>query len=155
MSQIPVNYRALESSHRNPRAGAKRTGDADPNEVFTVSVRLRRRSDAPALPDPANLSAAPQGQKPYLSREDFAATYGASQEDLNKIAAFAQANSLTVVESSIPRRACTIRTQLGPAAPCTIRTQSPGDRRFATRSRLATVRNSRRKTVSAPGVAGY
>jgi len=109
MSQIPVNYRALESSHRNPRAGAKRTGDANPNEVFTVSVRLRRRSDAPALPDPANLPAAPQGQKPYLSREDFAATYGASQEDLNKIAAFAQANSLSVVESSIPRRTVVLK----------------------------------------------
>jgi len=109
MPQMPVNYRALESSHRTPRAGAKRTGDADPNEVFTVSVRLRRRSDAPALPHPAELAASPLGQKGYVSREDFAATYGSSQEDLNKIAAFAQANSLEVVESSIPRRTVVLK----------------------------------------------
>src|SRR5271165_1355264 len=109
MSKIPANYRALEASERKPRSGAKRTGAADPNEVFTVSVRVRRRSDAPPLPDLANLAATPIGEKQFLSREDFAAHYGAAQADLDKIAQFAQTNGLEVVESSIPRRTVVLK----------------------------------------------
>jgi len=109
MPQIPTNYRALTASQRNPRSGAKRTGSVDPNEVFTVSVRVRRRPDAPALPDPANVAATPQGEKGYLSREDFASEYGASQADLDKVAAFAHSNGLEVVESSIPRRTVVLK----------------------------------------------
>lgn len=104
MPQNPSNYRSLEASQRKPRAGAHRTGPADPNEVFTVSVRIRRRTDAPPLPNPGDLAATPRGEKQYLSREDFAARYGASQADLDRIAAFAQANGLEIIESSIPRR---------------------------------------------------
>jgi len=118
MSKIPANYRALEASERKPRSGAKRTGAADPNEVFTVSVRVRRRSDAPPLPDLANLAATPIGEKQYLSREDFAAHYGAAQADLDKIAQFAQTNGLEVVESSIPRRTVVLKgtaAQMGKA----------------------------------------
>jgi hypothetical protein len=104
MPQVPANYRALASSERTPRHGAKRTGAADPKEIFTVSVRVRRRPDAPPLPDLGNLAATPTGERRYLSREDFAAHYGAAQADLDKIAQFAAANGLEVVESSIPRR---------------------------------------------------
>lgn len=109
MSNIPANYRAVTSSKRTTRAGAKRTGAVDPHEVFTVSVRVRRRTDAPALPDISELAATPRGERQYLSREDFAAHYGASQEDLNQIAAFARANGLEVVESSIPRRTVVLK----------------------------------------------
>ena len=104
MPLIPSGHRALEASERTARAGAKRTGPADPNEILTVSVRVRRRADAPPLPDLANLAATPRGERQYLSREDFAAHYGAAQADLDKITQFASANGLEVVESSIPRR---------------------------------------------------
>jgi subtilase family serine protease len=109
MAQIPAGYRALEASQRKPRAGAKRTGNANPNEILTVSVRVRRRTDAPALPDAMNLAATPHGNKQYLSREDFAAHYGASQADLDKIAEFAKEQGLEVVESSIPRRTVVLK----------------------------------------------
>jgi len=109
MPQIPTNYRPLESTQRKPRAGAKRTGPANPNEIFTVSVRVRRRPYAPELPDPAELAARPQGEKQYLSREEFAARYGASPDDLAKIASFAHANDLEMVESSVPRRTIVLR----------------------------------------------
>ena len=104
MSQLSTNYRSLEASERRPRAGAKRTQAADPSEVFTVSVRVRRRPDAPALPDPNDIAATPRGEKQYLTREDFAARFGASQADLDSVAAFGAANGLQVIESSIPRR---------------------------------------------------
>jgi hypothetical protein len=109
MAQVPADYRALEGSRRNLRAGAKRTGSADPGEMLTVSVYIRRRNDAPQLPDLASLAATPHREKRYLSREDFAAHYGASQEDLNKVAEFAAANGLSVVESSVPRRVVVLK----------------------------------------------
>jgi hypothetical protein len=109
MPQVPTNYRALTASERKPRTGAKRTGSVDPNEILTVSVRLRRRPDAPALPDLNNLAATPRGEKQYLSREDFAAQYGASPADVDKIVQFARTNGLEVVESSIPRRTVVLK----------------------------------------------
>lgn len=109
MPQIPTHYRALESSERKPRRNAKRIGPADPNEVFTVSVRVRRRSDAPSLPNPVELAGTPRGERQYLSRADFAAHYGASTEDLTKIEDFARANGLAVVESSVPRRTVVLK----------------------------------------------
>jgi subtilase family serine protease len=109
MPQIPADYRALEGSERKPRAGAKRVGSADPTEIFTVSVRVRRRADAPLLPDLVNLAATPLNERRYLSREDFATTYGASQADLDAIGRFARANGLEVVEFSIPRRTVVLK----------------------------------------------
>src|SRR5581483_2671751 len=109
MAQIPSHYRALEKSHRLPRAGARVTGPADAKEVFTVSVRVRRRHDAPALPDLSDLAATPRGERQYLSREDFAAHFGAAQEDLDKVSAFAHEHGLEVVEASIPRRIVGLR----------------------------------------------
>jgi hypothetical protein len=109
MPHIPADYRPLEASERTLRAGAKRTGPANPDEILTVSVRVRRRSDAPALPDPAFATATPRRGKPHLSREEFAARYGASEDDLAAIAAFAAANGLSVVESSIARRTIVLK----------------------------------------------
>src|ERR1035438_7316546 len=98
---LPSGYRRIETSQRLMARGARKTGPADPNEVLSVSIRIRRRADAPSLPDPAALSATPVGERRYLSREDFAEHYGAAQEDLDKIAGFARNHGLTVVESSI------------------------------------------------------
>jgi hypothetical protein len=109
MPQIPSNYRALKASERKPRRNAKRIGPVDPNEEFTVSVRVRRRSDAPPLPNPVEVAGTPRGERQYLSREDFAAHYGAAPEDLTRIADFARANGLDVVESSIPRRTVVLK----------------------------------------------
>jgi kumamolisin len=102
--KLPPNYKALGSSERKPRVGAKRTGAADPKQMMTVSMRIRRRQDAPSLPDPAHMAERRRGEKHYTSREDFAAHYGASDADLDKIAQFARANGLHVRESSVARR---------------------------------------------------
>jgi len=109
MPNIPTDYRALEGSERQMRAGARRMASADPNEIFTVSVRVRRRPDAPPLPDLTALSLAPLGERKYLSREDFAKEYGASETDLDAIKEFARANGLEVVEVSIPRRTVVLK----------------------------------------------
>jgi kumamolisin len=109
MPNVPKDYRALEGSERKMRAGARRLAAADPDEILTVSVRVRRRADAPQLPDLAALSSAPLGERKYLSREDFAKEYGASEKDLDAIEKFARANGLEVVEVSIPRRTVVLK----------------------------------------------
>jgi kumamolisin len=103
MSAIPADYQRLEASERKAVRGARIVGPADPKEVLSVSIRVRRRPDAPALPDATQL-AAPAGARKFVSREDFAARYGAAQEDLDRVAKFARSHGLSLVESSISRR---------------------------------------------------
>jgi kumamolisin len=52
---------------------------------------------------------APLDQRKYLSREDFAKEYGASDQDLNAIEEFARTNGLEVVDASIPRRTVMVK----------------------------------------------
>ncbi|MBV9282407.1 MAG: S8/S53 family peptidase [Chloroflexi bacterium] len=104
MPEIPADYQPLESSRRVPRRGARLVGPADPAERLSVTIRLRRRPDAPPLPDVAALAQSPTGQRAYLSREDFAARYGADPADLDRVVAFARSHGLQVEETSVARR---------------------------------------------------
>jgi kumamolisin len=70
----------------------------DPDERIEVSVIVRPRRPLEDLD--ARLG---QGQ-PYLTREEFAASYGADPADLAKVEAFAHKHGLKVVESSEARR---------------------------------------------------
>jgi len=96
--------RVLEDSERKPAPGASRIGDADPKETLSVSLRVRRRPDAPAPMDLNQLAATPHGRRKHMSREEYGAKYGAAQADLDQVAGFARSQGLTVVESSGPRR---------------------------------------------------
>lgn len=76
------------------------TGKANGNEVINVTVLLRRKN--PIEPFLKN-------QPGHFSREEFAARFGASEEDIAAVEEFAHAFDLTVVESSIPRRSVILR----------------------------------------------
>src|SRR5271170_1715666 len=104
MAQSPAGYVPLKGSERRPRPGAQLVGPADPNERFRVIVRIRRRSGAPSLPDHDYWMATPPGRRKFLTTEEFAATYGAATEDIEKIVEFARQHDLAVVESSIACR---------------------------------------------------
>jgi kumamolisin len=104
MREIPAGYSRLENSARVPAAGARLVGPADPAETLSVTLRVRRRPDAPPLPGPEELAAPPPGQRRFLSREDFAARYGAAPADLAAVADFARGQGLTVIESNAARR---------------------------------------------------
>jgi kumamolisin len=97
MLEIPKGYQRLEKSHRNPRRGAQRVGPADPKETLSVTIRVRRRPDAPALPNPMKSSR-------VISHEEFAARYSAAKADIDQVVAFAKGSGLTVVETNAPRR---------------------------------------------------
>jgi kumamolisin len=95
-SGVPKGYQQLEGSERRPAAGAKLLGPADPRERFSVTIVVRRRPDGPALPSPESLAST---ARPRMSREEFAAEYGASQEDIDKVTKFARSQNLTIDET--------------------------------------------------------
>ncbi len=97
MADIPAGYVALGNSDRRVRLGARLVRPAEPTGEITVSVRVRRRPGAPALPD---VSAGGR----LLAHEEFAETYGAAEEDLAAVAQFGRDHGLVEVERSVPRR---------------------------------------------------
>jgi len=81
----------LATSHRERLGGARRIGPSDPGQQVTVSVVLRRR---------AALRAGGPAMGACLSREDLAARHGASEHDLDQVAAFAREQRLAVVSTN-------------------------------------------------------
>src|SRR5215472_16036695 len=104
MAEIPVGFRALANSERRKAPGAARVGPSDPKEKFSVTIRVRPRAGGSALPDLDTIAATPRRERKGLSREEFAASYGAAQADLDQVNEFAKSHGLTVVESSPERR---------------------------------------------------
>jgi kumamolisin len=91
-------------SERFARAGSRVTGAPDPHETLEVSVLLRPRKPLDDLASRKELGLSTPGERKYLTREEFAATYGADPKDVAKIEAFAHDHNLTVGEVSLPRR---------------------------------------------------
>jgi kumamolisin len=89
---------------------ARALGATDPNERIELSFVLRPRRPLEALE--ARLS---HGQAP-LSREEFAARYGADPADLRKVQAFARQHGLDVLESSAARRTVRVAGGAGDVA---------------------------------------
>ena len=103
MAGTPDGFRILAGSERSLPRRSQRVGLANPNETLTVSLRLRPRPGAPALPDlSANMHI------PRVSREDFAALYGTAQTDFDRAAEFAAAYGLEVIESVVARRTISV-----------------------------------------------
>jgi kumamolisin len=80
-------------------SGAVSLGPVPADERFEITVRLRPRA---ALK--SNATAGALSQRQYLTREQYAADHGASEADMDAVAAFAQQSGLTVVERSAARR---------------------------------------------------
>src|SRR3984885_7806882 len=98
------NRVVLPGSERSVRPGSRVVGAPDPNELIEISVLVRPSKPLDTLASAKELGASAPHQRRYLSREEFAATYGANPNDLNKIQAFAHDHNLTVVEVSPARR---------------------------------------------------
>ena len=100
----PSGFVAIVGSERPPVRGAKRVADADPGEVLTATIRVRRRLDGPPMPSLDDLGKIPLNRRKFLSREEFAKLFGASDDDLASIAAFAERAGLTVTTRSAGQR---------------------------------------------------
>ncbi|MGA2663867.1 MAG: alkaline phosphatase family protein [Nitrososphaerales archaeon] len=98
----------LPGSERAPLPGARISGNVDPNETARVTLVLRP-SPAASARRTADLermdreTALPRDRR-YPSREEFAAEYGATGEQLVQVEGFARQFGLGVVEEDAARR---------------------------------------------------
>ncbi|MEA2302040.1 MAG: kumamolisin [Solirubrobacteraceae bacterium] len=99
----------IPGSERAPLPGARMVAPVDTGEELSVSVYLRPKEAM----TPELVQAPGTGE---LSREEFAARFGASREDLDRVAAFAKEFDLQVTEEDAGRRVVVLR---GPAAAIT------------------------------------
>jgi kumamolisin len=94
----------LAGSERKLPTGAREVGAPDPNERILISVLLRPRSPLEKLASGKAMGSSLPRERQYLTREQFAARYGADPADVAKVEAFAHQHDLTVVEASLARR---------------------------------------------------
>ena len=102
----PVAMVVLPGSTRHAVPQAKLLKKSDPGSRIQVSIYVRPN------PTPAGQSLSPledlnsklPGQRHYPTEAEFNSTFGASQEDLDRIAEWAKASKLNVKETSIPMR---------------------------------------------------
>jgi kumamolisin len=93
----------LKGSERQPLAGAKPVGKADPTERLEVSLLLRR-SNAEALKERMKKVASRAGAGGHLSRAEFDRQFGAAAADLAAVKKFAGEHGLSVVQEHAGRR---------------------------------------------------
>ncbi len=98
-NRVPV-----PGSERAAMPGARVVGTPDPEERIEVTVEVRSRSKVKGLASAEELGATTPQARKYISREEFAATYGADPNDLGKIEEFAHEHQLTVVEVNAAQR---------------------------------------------------
>src|SRR5256886_288748 len=94
----------IQGSHKTSLEGAKLTGKLDPNERLEVTVRVRPRAALAASTEFAALTGSPPAQRRPLSREEFAARFGADPADVERIEQFAHEHDLDVVSSHAGQR---------------------------------------------------
>jgi kumamolisin len=99
--QTPEQRVKLSGSDRFRPEGANVVGPVDPNERIEVSVYLR--APAGSNLDQEIAQRISQGQEP-MTREEFAAKYSASVDDIMKVEQFAIAHQLMVVQANAARR---------------------------------------------------
>jgi kumamolisin len=86
----------LKGSERRP--AGNRIGNQPPDEIVEISVILKPKHPVPPT----------QTGEPILSREEFAARYGADPAAVAKVESFARDHGLKVEEVSLPRRTVTL-----------------------------------------------
>jgi kumamolisin len=91
----------LEASRPEPAAGLQKCADPPASRVAHATILVRHRDTAEAR---SRTDAILNGKAPPLSREEAARVLGADEDDLRKVAAFAEQYGLTVDAASVPER---------------------------------------------------
>src|ERR1700733_8779300 len=84
----------LQDSERRPVPGAIKTGPVSGDEPIEVTITLKAPGDLATKAK--EISDQPLGERKYLSREDFAKTYGQSEANMALVEKFARDHNLTV-----------------------------------------------------------
>src|SRR5258708_30834411 len=91
---------AVQGSNRPPVAEARLLRKSDLKQRIRISIYSRRNPNpsANALQLVDEISTQLPGKRRYLDNDQFNSVYGADPADLDKIAAWAKANRLAVVD---------------------------------------------------------
>lgn len=103
-------YVAIPASRPHHPAGATPSGEIAGDEArirVTVLVRTRT-SQKDRTNTERRLAAQLPRERRYRTLEEYAADYGAAPEDVARVAAFAAAHNLTIVDASSPRAVVTL-----------------------------------------------
>jgi kumamolisin len=101
---------ALAGSERETPPGAVNCGPPDMNERTTVTIVVRPKTSSHVKA--TELAALPPGQRTYVSRADFASTYGADPADVAAVERFALAAGAIVLEANLARRSVVLEGTL-------------------------------------------
>jgi kumamolisin len=96
------------SEHTHPEE-QQRHETAATDEKIMATLILRRRPGSEPLKQIKDFQNEPASDRVHLSHQAFADAHGASAEDLNKVASFAKAQGLEVVETNAARRTVVVR----------------------------------------------
>jgi kumamolisin len=107
MSEPSTSERTVVAgSERSLPAEGTEVGPAPAEERTSVTIRLRpKASPETAL---AELASKPLVERSYMTREAFAAAYGADPDDVLAVQRFAVAAGLTILETSYARRSVVV-----------------------------------------------
>jgi hypothetical protein len=85
MPDRPQGYLPLPNSELSPLPGFVRDpAPVDLDQELLVTIRVRRRADAPGLPDPECAEPSRVTGRKFISREDLAKRYGADGADIKR-----------------------------------------------------------------------
>jgi kumamolisin len=105
----------IPGSNRPAVPLAKLIGKSNYKAQIKVSIYARQRPTVASgtAPNFDELNSKLPGQRQYLSGPDFNAVFGADPADLDKIAEWAKANKLKVLDSSVPKRRVMVQGTIG------------------------------------------
>jgi kumamolisin len=89
----------LQASSTVAPRDARFIGPVPADERFEITIRLRPRAPLPSHGLHEKIA-----QRQYLTRDEYEAAHGASEQDMDAVAAFAQQSGLVVVGRSAARR---------------------------------------------------
>jgi len=111
MTDTPI---AIPGSRRLRAADAQLIKAADPAEQVALSIYARRNAHPPEVKhDIAAENLKLPSQRHYLTDAEFDRTYGADPKDLEKIAAWAKACGLNVLDVSVAKRSVRVKGAIG------------------------------------------
>jgi pro-kumamolisin-like protein len=106
--KVPEGYHQLSGSERPRSSGSRYHGPLDLNDQVSATLVLRRKPDAPSLPDHQHWDNTSLAQRQFLSPQQYAESYGASQADIDAVIAFVSSHGLKVLDSHAGRRTVAI-----------------------------------------------
>jgi kumamolisin len=112
MSSSQKKLEKLPGSNKLAMLGAHSIGPADPNEEIQISVILRPSKTSKASNIANEIGTRVPKERKHLTRKEFVATHGASQEDIEKVQKFAEENGLRINEVGPARRVMKLRGSL-------------------------------------------